>query len=80
MTRRSLFNLLFAIRTRADWEKQVFATRAAMQDVMGPLPVRRSSAPVVTVLDEVGSGSYTRRKIMYAPEDVMRFLLTSCCP
>lgn len=53
----------------SDWEKQRTAILSNMQSVMGPLPARSRSAPLVVQIEEkFDAGRYVRQKISYASE------------
>jgi dienelactone hydrolase len=57
------------IQTVADWEKRRAHVLAAMQSVMGPLPVEAKRVPLdVKVLEETTIGTLTRRQIEYQTE------------
>ena len=58
-----------AVKTVADWQKRREAIKAAMQEVMGPLPGSEKRCPLdVAVESETDAGSYVRRFLTYASE------------
>src|SRR6185503_3610864 len=57
------------VRTVSDWNQRRASIKAAMQEVMGPLPgPAKRSALDVQVEEEVDCGAYLRRFINYAAE------------
>lgn len=74
-TRRQFLQTLTAtwlaapqIRTRADWQRARAATLAAMQEVMGPLPVFAKNKVEIIRLASEEASAFTRIKLQYLSE------------
>lgn len=57
-----------AVRSKKDWHIRRAHVLEGMQQVMGALPAKVSSAPAVTVVEEHAEERYVRRKIRYEAE------------
>ncbi|MEO7297626.1 MAG: prolyl oligopeptidase family serine peptidase [Verrucomicrobiota bacterium] len=56
-------------KLKKDWEKRRAEILRAMQEVMGPLPVKEKRCPLsVQTIEEVDGGSYIRKLITYQAE------------
>jgi hypothetical protein len=69
---------LIPVRSPSDWKKKTLLIRAAMEEVMGPLPRLPEHPPSFSVIEERPFDHYVRRKILYSAESddpVPAFLL-----
>jgi hypothetical protein len=64
----------------SSWKTRRLAIQGALQEVMGPLPVRRHKVPSIQVMEEVDAGSYIRRLITFQTEPDTRTPAYLCLP